>query len=647
MNRKLLFSFLGIWASLLFGNPAFSACQNASGFRHPLDTHAAQPFQDFAAYLGIYRGKAYNGYHGGEDWSASIGTPVRAMGAGRVVRVSPLGGGLGSLVAIEYTGSFTIPGRSRTINGKSYTYNTETVTKILSVYMHITPQPGLTQGVTCVVKGQQVGTIANISSSGLRPHLHFEIRHPNQTPSNNWSLVGNISNWQKFPGDGYNGYYIDPQPMVDANSTPRHGGLRDPTDFLAANPSNRPPTITSLTANPPSVPVNGQSTISVKASDPDGDSLTYAWSATCGTLSGTSNADPKTWTAPGTLNNCTVSVTVTDPFGAKAMGGVGIPVTRILVFTSNQSGNYELYKINSDGTGLTNLTQNPADDLAFWDTPWSPDGSHIAFVSTRVSPTQIYVMNPDGSGQAQVTSSTTDFTRYPAWSPDGQKLAFTDCAPSAPVCAIETINLNGTNDQILVSGQDPRWSVLNRIAFEIPQEGIIGILNPDGTGRVTIDVAPATGANNRAPRWSPDGKKLVFVWFDPETSQARFYTVGQDGKNLTKILDFGAVSVLPGALAWSPDGKQLAFSSIDGGLYIVNADGTGLQNVTPGTIKTTGGTGDVWPRWSPDGKKLAFFSDRNSLNATHDIFVINIDGTGLQNLTNSPSKDDSYPFWKP
>ena len=100
-----------------------------------------------------------------------------------------------------------------------------------------------------------------------------------------------------------------------------------------APPTNNPPTITSLTANPMSVQVGGQSTISVVASDPDSADiplLTYTWAAACGVLSGTTGAGNKMWTAPATVpssGRCTVSVTVTDPGGASAIRSVDITVT--------------------------------------------------------------------------------------------------------------------------------------------------------------------------------------------------------------------------------------------------------------------------------------------------------------------------------
>jgi murein DD-endopeptidase MepM/ murein hydrolase activator NlpD len=209
---------------------AQTPCPDALGFSPPLRDGKWIPTQSFANYLSTTNwGQTYNGYHSGEDWAlsggVSSGKPVYAIGTGRIVKIRSLEkSGLGHLVAIEHTGSFTIPGKSETINGQSYTYNTEPVKKIYSVYLHITPLPRIAPE-QCVENGEQIGTIANIA----HPHLHFEIRHPNQKPSKDWSLVGEQSNWQKYPNtQANNGYYINLQSMVD-------GGVRHPSEFIAAN----------------------------------------------------------------------------------------------------------------------------------------------------------------------------------------------------------------------------------------------------------------------------------------------------------------------------------------------------------------------------------------------------------------------------
>ena len=73
-----------------------------------------------------------------------------------------------------------------------------------------------------------------------------------------------------------------------------------------------------------------------------------------------------------------------------------------IAFETNRDGNFEIYSMNPDGSGQTNLTNNPADDTI---PAWSPDGTKIAFTSFRDGNPEIYSMNADGSGQTRLTNS--------------------------------------------------------------------------------------------------------------------------------------------------------------------------------------------------------------------------------------------------
>ena len=91
-----------------------------------------------------------------------------------------------------------------------------------------------------------------------------------------------------------------------------------------------------------------------------------------------------------------------------------------ILFVSDRDGNYNLYVVDMDGTGLTRLTSHPAADF---NPCWSPDGSKIAFVSDRDGNKDIYVMNADGSGVLRLTTDS-GYDGAPAWSPSGERIVF-------------------------------------------------------------------------------------------------------------------------------------------------------------------------------------------------------------------------------
>ena len=85
----------------------------------------------------------------------------------------------------------------------------------------------------------------------------------------------------------------------------------------------------------------------------------------------------------------------------------------------------------------------------------------------------------------------------------------------------------------------------------------------------------------------------------------------------------------------SPDGRLVAYA-YNREIWVINADGTGARAVT------TGGETDQSPAFSPDGRRIAFL--RGSVG---DIFAVNLDGTGLTNLTNDPGAQENNPGWSP
>ena len=277
-----------------------------------------------------------------------------------------------------------------------------------------------------------------------------------------------------------------------------------------------------------------------------------------------------------------------------------------IAFGSDRDGNDEIYIINSDGTGLKRLTNNPA-----WDyhASWSPDGKKIAFNSSRDGNHEIYVMNSDGTEQKNLTNNpATDF--FPSWSPDGKKIAFSS-------------NRGGNFRGIYGNSE-------------------IYVMNSDGTEQKRLTNNPA---EDYFASWSPDGKKIAFnsegdvtkVDFSSgEDVNLEIYVINVDGTEQRRL-------ALDGRPSWSPDGKKIAFSpfrsnrDVNGEIYVINVDGTEQKRLTNNPAE------DYFASWSPDGKKIAFWSDRDG---NDEIYVMNSDGTEQKNLTKNPARDFN-PFWSP
>ena len=264
-----------------------------------------------------------------------------------------------------------------------------------------------------------------------------------------------------------------------------------------------------------------------------------------------------------------------------------------IAFVSDRSGNDEIYVMEPDGSGLTNITNNVAGDRG---PVWSPDGKHIAFVRTINTKDDIWVMNSDGSGQKQLTNLPNgEFS--PHFSPDGETIVFAS-------------NAGG------------------------PEE--IFVMDADGTNQTQITF---NAFRDFGPHFSPDGTAIVFTSQRTGGTDSEIFVMRPDGSNQTQLTPDGSNSFAPD---YSPDGEMIMFSSARTGdpeIFVMDADGGDQTNLTnnPANAEFAG-------HFSPDGERVVF--GRRIGGNNNEIFVMNADGSNQANITND-SAGDQGPDWQP
>ena len=158
---------------------------------------------------------------------------------------------------------------------------------------------------------------------------------------------------------------------------------------------------------------------------------------------------------------------------------------RWIVFTSERGGSADIYRVHPDGGGLERLTDDPAfDDQG----ALSPDGSTLAFVSSREGGfANLWLLDLSSPGRhARPIAKTNAGSFRPSWSPDGKWIAFTSDRDT----------------------KRARWDG----GWELVQSTALYIVRADGS---SLRRLTEPGGYAGSPRWSPDGRRIVFYRSTP------------------------------------------------------------------------------------------------------------------------------------
>ncbi|MBX3396363.1 MAG: PD40 domain-containing protein [Phycisphaerae bacterium] len=267
-----------------------------------------------------------------------------------------------------------------------------------------------------------------------------------------------------------------------------------------------------------------------------------------------------------------------------------------------------------EGKAATGLLQHTSQsEGADFDPDVDRTGRLLVFASTRNSHnSHLYIKSVDGATITQITDGSANDAQ-PTFDPSGQRIAF-------------------------ASDRAGQWD--------------IWVIDASGRNPIQITNSPAPEMH---PSWSPDGKRLVFCRIDPKENRNLLWVVELDNPGVKRLIGEG---LFP---AWSPDGSKIAYQRARARssryFSIWTLDIHGDEVLYPTEVAANASGAMIAPAWSPDGRQLTFamidpngdsggagMSPMRGMPGRCDIAIVDVDGRGLQKLTDGPGQFFA-PVW--
>ena len=325
-----------------------------------------------------------------------------------------------------------------------------------------------------------------------------------------------------------------------------------------------------------------------------------------------------------------------------------------IAFTSNRSGESNVYVVSIDGGTPTRLTWYPSPSYA---RGWSPDGKNILYASTRetapVDYCRLWTVSAKG-GPSQLLSSPFGFDG--SFSPDGKKLVVDRVSRwdvewrgyrGGQNTALQILDLNSLSEKAIPNertyDKHPVW-LGNTVYFLSDRDDIMNIWSFDPDNNKLNQV---TNIKHTDIKWlDGNGKELVYEWngylqlLDIATGKTQQLNINVSGDFPWAETKSENVTSKASSPSLSPTGKRILIEA-RGEIFTVPVENGDVRNITQSS-----GTADRRPLWSPDGRQIAWFSDAGGNG--YALHIASQDGSNaVKTISIGEAKLAWEPAWSP